>query len=113
MNIFPFPFQITDWKQIAVTEHQGETGMAYWKTQYFGEEGNKIRVRQVEYSANYLADHWCDKGHILFCLSGELESRLKDGRTYSLTAGMSYQVGDNSEPHQSFTRNGATLLIVD
>ncbi len=78
----------------------------------FGEEGNKIRVRLVEYSANYLADHWCEKGHILFCLEGELESRLKDGRTFTLTSGMSYQVGDNSEP-QSFSLNGAKLLIVD
>lgn len=113
MNIAPFPFQITNWAQIEKTEHYGETGIAYWRTQYFGEEGNKIRVRLVEYSANYLADHWCEKGHILFCLEGELESRLKDGRKFILTSDMSYQVGDHSEPHQSFTSKGAKLLIVD
>ncbi|MGQ1155307.1 DHCW motif cupin fold protein [Acinetobacter baumannii] len=113
MNIAPFPFQITNWEEIEVTEYRGETGKAYWKTQFFGEETNKIRVRLVEYSSNYLADHWCEKGHILFCLEGELESRLKDGRTFTLTSGMSYQVGDNSEPHQSFSLNGAKLLIVD
>ena len=113
MNIAPFPFQITKWEEIEVTEYSVETWKAYWKTLYFGEEGNKIRVRLVEYSANYLADHWCEKGHILFCLEGELESRLKDGRKFTLTSGMSYQVGDNSEPHQSFSLNGAKLLIVD
>lgn len=113
MNIFPFPFQVTDWEKIETIEYSGETGKAYWKTQYFGEENNKIRVRVVEYSTNYLADHWCEKGHILFCLEGSLESRLKDGRTFTLSKGMSYQVGDHAEPHQSFSLNGATLLIVD
>jgi quercetin dioxygenase-like cupin family protein len=113
MNIFPFPFQVTKWDEIETVEYRGETGNAYWKTQYFGEEENRIRVRIVEYSANYLADHWCEKGHILFCLEGELESRLKDGRTFILTQGMSYQVGDHAEPHQSFSLNGAKLLIVD
>lgn len=113
MNIFPFPFQVTEWANIEPTEHTGETGRALWKTQYFGEENNLIRVRMVEYSENYLADHWCEKGHILFCLEGSIESRLKDGRSFTLTQGMSYQVGDHAEPHQSFSLNGAKLLIVD
>ena len=103
MKMFPFPFTTTDWQEIMATEHPGETGMAYWRTQYFGEADQRIRVRKVEYSAGYLADHWCDKGHVLFCLQGELTTRLQDGREFKLSAGMSYQVGDGVDAHQSYT----------
>lgn len=109
MDIKDLPFGTTDWQAVPVTEHVGETGMAYWRTQQFG----PIRVRMVEYSANYLADHWCKKGHILLCISGELHTELEDGRTYTLTPGMSYQVADNAEAHRSSTTDGATLFIVD
>ena len=109
MDINDLPFGTTDWKAITPTEHKGETGMAYWRTQHFG----NMRVRMVEYSAGYLADHWCSKGHILFCLDGELDTELDDGRTYTLTKGMSYQVADNAEAHRSSTKLGATLFVVD
>ncbi len=109
MDISNLPFGTTDWSKIEATEHKGETGMAYWRTQQFGD----IRVRMVEYSAGYLADHWCSKGHILFCLEGELETLLDDGRTFILTPGMSYQVADNAEAHQSKTKGGAKLFVVD
>ncbi|WP_163391303.1 DHCW motif cupin fold protein [Enterovibrio norvegicus] len=109
MDINDLPFGTTDWKAITPTEHQGEKGMAYWRTQHFG----NMRVRMVEYSAGYLADHWCSKGHILFCLDGELDTELDDGRTYTLTKGMSYQVADNAEAHRSSTKVGATLFVVD
>jgi quercetin dioxygenase-like cupin family protein len=66
-----------------------------------------------EYSPGYLADHWCSKGHILLCLEGKLETELEDGRRFTLTAGMSYQVGDNAEPHRSSTIAGAKLFVVD
>ena len=91
------------------TEHKGETGAAYWRTQQFGD----IRVRILEYTPGYLADHWCVKGHILFCLEGELHTELEDGRTFVLTSGMSYQVADNAEPHRSSTAVGAKLFVVD
>jgi len=103
------PFGITDWSSIEPTEHKGETGVAIWRTQTFG----GIRVRMVEYSPGYLADHWCSKGHILLCLEGELHTELKDGRTFTLEPGMSYQVADNAEPHRSHTEKGAKLFIVD
>jgi len=103
------PFGITDWSQVGVTEHQGESGVARWRTQLF----SGIRVRMVEYSPGYEADHWCVKGHILLCLEGELLTRLQDGREFVLTAGMSYQVGDNAEAHRSSTTSGARLFIVD
>ena len=44
---------------------------------------------------------------------GELHTELKDGRAFPLTAGMSYPVADNAEPHRSRTDLGATLFIVD
>jgi len=109
MEIHDIPFGTTDWSQVEPTEHNGETGMAYWRTRHFGD----IRVRMVEYTPGYLADHWCEKGHILMCLEGELETELADGRKYSLTPGVSYQVADNAEPHRSYTKTGAKLFIVD
>ena len=109
MLLSDIPFGTTDWSDIAATEHMGETGTARWRTRQFGD----VRVRMVEYSADYRADHWCKKGHILLCLAGELETELADGRTFQLRPGMSYQVADNAEAHRSFTRTGATLFIVD
>lgn len=109
MQMNDIPFGTTDWSQVAPSEHPGETGMAYWRTREFG----PIRVRMVEYSANYLADHWCEKGHILFCVEGELVTELKDGRRVTLTPGMSYQVADGAEAHRSTTVGGAKLFIVD
>ena len=109
MEVKNIPFNVTEWSEIEPTEHKGETGVAYWRTQKFGD----IRVRMVEYSAGYLADHWCSKGHILFCLEGELHTELEDGRTFTLQPGMSYQVADNAEPHRSSTKIGAKLFVVD
>ena len=91
------------------TEHRGERGRAYWRTQHFG----SIRVRMVEYSPGYIADHWCAKGHILLCTEGELHTELEDGRTFTLKPGMSYQVADGDVPHRSSTRGGAKLYVID
>lgn len=109
MNISDIPFGITDWSQIQATEHPGETGVAQWRTQQFG----ALRVRMVNYSPGYLADHWCHKGHILLCLEGELHTELEDGRRFVMTTGMSYQVADGAEAHRSSTSTGARLFIVD
>ena len=109
MQMSSIPFAITDWSTIERTEHKGESGLAYWRTQNFG----NVRVRFVEYTPGYLADHWCVKGHILLCTEGELHTELEDGRKFVLTAGMSYQVADNAEPHRSSTAVGAKLFIVD
>ena len=109
MKLANIPFGTTDWALVERTEHQGETGIAYWRPCHFGD----VRVRMVEYTPGYLADHWCEKGHILLCLSGELLTDLKDGRRVVLRPGMSYQVADGAEPHRSFSPAGATLFIVD
>ena len=109
MEMSGIPFGVTDWSGVEREEHKGERGTAHWRTRKFG----AIRVRMVEYSAGYLADHWCQKGHILFCVDGEMTTELKDGRTFTLARGMSYQVADGAEPHRSRTATGATLFIVD
>jgi hypothetical protein len=109
MRMTDIPFAITDWWSVELTEHPGETGVAHWRTKNCGD----IRVRMVEYSPGYLADHWCAKGHILLCLDGELHTELEDGRTVILKPGMSYQVADNTASHRSFTPVGAKLFIVD
>lgn len=109
MQISGIPFGITDWSDVERTEHLGESGAAYWRTRHFGE----VRVRMVEYTPGYLADHWCTKGHVLLCLEGELQTELEDGRTFTLEPGMSYQVSDHGEPHRSSTAVGAKLFIVD
>jgi hypothetical protein len=109
MQMSGIPFGTTDWSQIQVVEHKGASGSAYWRTRNFG----AIRVRMVEYSAGYRADHWCVKGHILLCAEGELNTELKDGRVFTLKPGMSYQVADNAEAHRSYTAPGARLFIVD
>ncbi|MBU0596076.1 DHCW motif cupin fold protein [Candidatus Bipolaricaulota bacterium] len=109
MQMGNIPFGTTDWSTIEPTRHEGESGFAVWRTREFG----AIRVRMVEYSPGYSADHWCRKGHILLCLEGELQTQLEDGRTFTLRPGMSYQVADEAEPHRSSTPTGAKLFIVD
>ncbi|MDX6751604.1 DHCW motif cupin fold protein [Geminicoccaceae bacterium 1502E] len=109
MKLEGIPFGTTDWASVERTEHPGERGVAWWRTRHFGD----IRVRMVEYSPGYLADHWCSKGHILLVLEGELETELADGRRIVLGPGTSYQVADGAEPHRSSTATGARLFIVD
>ena len=109
MQITGLPFGVTDWSSVEPTTHKGDTGVATWRTRQVGD----IRVRLVEYSPGYLADHWCQKGHILFCVDGELGTELADGRSFTLRPGMSYQVADGAEPHRSRTAQGARLFIVD
>ena len=103
------PFQTIDWSQIPKTEHKGETGVAYWQTVEFP----GLRVRIVEYSPGYLADHWCEKGHLVYCIEGNVVNELKVGTESLLKPGMSYIVSDKLSSHRSVTKEGAKLLIVD
>lgn len=109
MELSGFTINVTDWSQVERTEHRGESGAAYWQVENFG----NIRVRMVEYTPGYLADHWCVKGHIVLCMEGELHTELEDGRRFTLKPGMTYQVADNAAPHRSYTEVGAKLFIVD
>ncbi len=110
MKILGVPFVTVDWNSIEQTTHKGDTGQALWRT---FEEGN-IRVRMVDYSPGYKADHWCSRGHVLLVLAGKLFTELKDGRIFELEAGMSYHAEDDEKnPHRSWTEEGARLFIVD
>jgi hypothetical protein len=109
MEIANLPFGTIDWAQVEVTRHAGTQGEAHWRTCSFG----NVRLRMLDYSPGYLADHWCSKGHFMLCLEGELETELADGRRFTLKPGMSYHVADNAEAHRSTTRVGAKLYAVD
>ncbi len=109
MNNENIPFQTVDWSNIPKTEHKGETGIAYWQTLQF--EG--LRIRLVEYSKGYVADHWCTKGHIVHCLEGDFVSELSDGKKSILSKGMTYVVTDDLSSHRSTTVDGVKLLIID
>jgi quercetin dioxygenase-like cupin family protein len=104
-----YPFQIIDWSSIPKTKFKGECGSAFWQTvQLPG-----LRIRIVEYSKGYIADHWCKKGHIVHCLEGEFTSELLDGSKYVLKEGMTYIVSDELSSHRSITETGVKVLIID
>ena len=109
MRIDNIPFGTTDWQSIASTTHKGDTGVATWRTRQFGD----IRVRLVDYSPGYVADHWCERGHVILVLDGELVTELSDGRRTTLHAGDTYVVADGDGAHRSSTPGGARLFIVD
>lgn len=103
------PFRRIDWTTVPKTEHKGDTGTSFWQTIEF--EG--LRIRIVEYSENYIADHWCQKGHIVHCLDGEFTSESQNGKDIIMKKGMTYVVSDNLSSHRSVSENGAVLLIID
>ncbi len=103
------PFHTIDWSAIVPTEHKGAQGTSFWHTLQF----DGLRIRIVEYSAGYLADHWCRKGHIVHCLEGSFTSELKTGESFTLTQGMSYVVSDELSEHRSLCEQGVKLLIID
>jgi hypothetical protein len=107
--MYNIPFQTINWSTIEKTEHKGETGTSFWQTILL----DGLRLRIVEYSPGYLADHWCQKGHIVHCLEGEFISELQNGDKISLSAGMSYVVSDELSSHRSISANGVKLLIID
>jgi quercetin dioxygenase-like cupin family protein len=109
MEFGELPFMTTDWSSVPRTEHPGDSGVASWRTLEVGD----IRVRMVEYSPGYRANHWCSRGHVLLVLEGELTTELQDGRVFKLAAGMSYQVANDDMPHRSGTQTGARLFVVD
>jgi hypothetical protein len=103
------PFQTIDWTVIPKVEYKGETGTATWQTVQFP----GLRIRIVEYSKGYLADHWCQKGHIVHCLEGEFISELQNRDKSSLKKGMTYVVSDDLSSHRSFSKNGVKVMIID
>lgn len=104
-----YPFQTINWNEVPATQHQGETGLALWKTLQL----DGLRIRLVEYSPGYLADHWCQKGHIVHCLEGAFDTELENGERFTLTPNMTYVVSDELSSHRSYSKTGVKLLIVD
>lgn len=103
------PFRVVDWAGIEKTNHPGEKGMAYWRTlQLPG-----LRVRVVEYSPGFIADHWCRKGHIIYCIKGSFKTEMLSGEVFEIREGMGYIVSDHLSEHRSTTESGVTLFIVD
>jgi hypothetical protein len=103
------PFQTIDWDTIQKKAYLGETGVAYWQTMQLG----GLRIRKVSYSANYIADHWCQKGHIVHCLKGDFISQMETGEEIQLKEGMTYVVSDDLSSHRSVSAVGVELLIID
>jgi hypothetical protein len=103
------PFQLTDWSKIPAEVLNGETGTVTMRIQTFG----GLRIRMIEYSPGYLADHWCQKGHIIYCIEGEMDTELADGSVHTLKKGMSYQVSDDLSSHRTRSKNGVKLFVVD
>ena len=103
------PFQVIQWDKISKEEHRGENGTSFWQTV----EMPGLRLRIVEYSPGYLADHWCKKGHIVYCLEGSFVSEMQNGESFSLSKGMSYIVSDEISSHRSLSKEGVKLLIID
>ena len=103
------PFQTIDFSTIKKTEHAGESGTAWWQTMQF----DGLRIRLVEYPKGYLANHWCEKGHVVYCLEGSFVSELKNGTSFQLSKGMMYIVSDDLSSHRSLTETGVKLLIID
>jgi hypothetical protein len=109
MHFMNIPFQTIDWQGIPKVEYPGTTGCAYWQTLQF----SGLRIRIVEYSKGYLADHWCTKGHIVHCLEGEFTSELNNGERLVLKKGMTYIVSDELSAHRSSTKDGVKVMIID
>lgn len=103
------PFQTIDWSSVEKVEYKGDSGTAFWQTKQF----DGLRIRLVEYSKGYLADHWCEKGHIVHCLEGDFITELSTGSKQTLSKGESYVVSDNLSSHRSYSENGVKLLIID
>lgn len=103
------PFQTIDWSSVPKIEYTGETGISYWQTRQF----DGLRVRIVQYSAGYLADHWCSKGHIVYCLEGEFITELNSSEKIKLSQGETYIVSDELSSHRSYSEHGTKLLIID
>ena len=102
-------FQAIDWSKIEKSFHPGETGEAFWQTMQFA----GLRVRIVEYTAGYIADHWCQKGHIVHCLEGEFVTEQENGESFTLKKGMTYVVTDELSSHRSVTKQAVKLLIIE
>ncbi|MFZ2006243.1 MAG: DHCW motif cupin fold protein [Stellaceae bacterium] len=108
---FPgLPCGMIDWANEPSETLPGETGTATARTRRVGD----LQLRLVDYSAGYLADHWCDKGHVLLVVAGSLVIEHRDGRRFALATGATWHVADHGAPaHRVVCEHGATVFILD
>jgi hypothetical protein len=105
-----FPIGLIDWGRVPASVAPGESGESKARSCQVGE----FQLRLVDYSAGYVADHWCSKGHLVFVVTGAVTIEYQDGRKHALTAGMSYHVADyDGPPHRALSTTGATIFVVD
>ena len=110
MKMPEIAYQSIDWSKVEPTTHNGAPGTATWRVV---ETGN-LRIRVVEYTPGYIADHWCERGHVVFVLQGEVINEIKDGRRPVIKAGESFVLGDGADTaHRWSTPQGARVFIVD
>ena len=110
MKLDDLPAGITDWSDVTASVYPSQSGTATMRTRQFGD----IQLRLVDYSSNYVADHWCHKGHIVFVVAGQLTIEHQQSETYKLTPGTTYHVADDEgPPHRVLSKTGATIFIVD
>lgn len=110
MRIPPTPFTVVRLTRFDRTMEPGETGRSFSRAA----ETPDMRLRLVEYEAGYLADHWCDRGHVLHVIDGELTVELQDGRSFALQKGDSFVVSDRGDSsHRVRSERGASVFIAD
>jgi mannose-6-phosphate isomerase class I len=103
------PFTLIDWNMVDASAQAGLQGTVKSQSVHFP----GLRIRIVQYDQGYLADHWCQKGHIVHCLEGEVVSEQENGEKFLLKKGMTYIVSDNMSSHRSRAEQKVILLIVD
>jgi hypothetical protein len=110
MKLEAIPAGVVDWSQVVETHHPGQSGTAAVRTFQMGDK----QIRLVAYSTGYAADHWCNKGHLTFVISGTVDIEQADGSRHRADAGTSYHVADGEvHAHRLSSPTGATLFIVD
>lgn len=109
MKLADFQTGMTDWAGVPVTEHPGAQGVARVRAVTLGE----VQLRRIVYSAGYLADHWCSKGHIVVVLEGELTMEHRDGAAVRLGSESVYYTADEAGAHRARSQEGATVLVLD
>lgn len=109
MDIDNLKTQKINWNNLPEQELIGESGKSVYKEIISG----NFHIRLAEYSANYSSDHWCDKGHIIHCISGAFVMLLKNGNDIIINAGESIILG-GSNPHKASTGDvPAVMFIID
>lgn len=98
-----------NWELSQAEKSLGTSGFVFSKSVDLG----TIRMRQLSFSENYEADHWCEKGHIIHVLAGELIIEYQDGSQVTIPTGQSLILGDSISLHKAKTESESTVLIID